>query len=132
MNTTFTFKEYFKETIAQEESRGKLIGGRVAKSLMASAYNMAFQIIRKCGACEIKAFSMPETPENIGLSFATPQGEDATFLYASSSPELKEWLDAGPSLWEMAEFRKAFTNTFAKAFEIQLEENVPAVLDYTK
>ena len=75
---------------------------------------------------------MPEAPENIGVSFATPQGEDATFLYASSSPEWQEWFAANPSLWEMAEFRKAFANTFAKAFEIQLEENVPAVLDYTK
>ena len=119
------FREYFKAELSKEMSRGKLAGVRAARAYMGTAFESAYQTLRRYGTCQLK---FEEAPENVAICISSPAGDMSWKLDASSTPEWQEWSAQKPSDREMGEFKKAFISTLAKGIAVTLNENGEATL----
>lgn len=123
------FKEYFKAEVSKEMSRGKLAGVRAARAYMQTAFESAYQTLRRYGTCKLR---FEESPENVAICIASPAGDMSWKLDACNTPEWKEWSEQKPSEREMTEFKKAFIATLAKVFQVTLNEAGEATLSAEK
>lgn len=123
------FKEYFKAELSKEMSRGKLAGVRAARAYMQTAFESAYQTLRRYGTCKLR---FEESPENVAICITSPSGDMSWKLDASSTPEWQEWSAQKPSEREMGEFKKAFISTLAKGFDVTLNDAGEATLSAEK
>lgn len=119
------FKEYFKTEISKEVSRGKLAGVRAARAYMQTAFESAYQTLRRYRTCKLR---FEETPENVAICITSPSGDMSWKLDASNTPEWQEWIAMKPSEREMDEFKKGFISTLAKGFDVTLNDAGEATL----
>ena len=123
------FQEYYKTEISKEVSRGKLAGVRAARAYMQTAFESAYQTLRRYRTCKLR---FEETPENVAICITSPSGDMSWKLDASNTPEWQEWIAMKPSEREMDEFKKGFISTLAKGFDVTLNDAGEATLSTEK
>ena len=123
------FKEYFQAENTKELKRGKVAGTRAGRAYMNTAFEAAYQTLRRYETCQLK---FEESPETVAICITSPAGDMSWKLEASNTPEWQEWVALKPSDREMDEFKKAFIGTLTKGFMVTLNENNEATLSTKK